>query len=49
MLTVVDTEAKLNAFLPIAEKMIEEGLIVLSDADIIKYAHRATELIDGEE
>lgn len=45
MLTLVDTEEKLKAFLPIAEKMVQEGLVVLSDADIIKYAHRATEII----
>ena len=49
MLTVVDTEEKLKAFLPIVETMVEEGLIVMSDADIIKYAHRATEIIDGKE
>ena len=49
MLTVVDTEEKLKAFLPIVETMVEEGLIVMSDADIIKYAHRATEIIDGRE
>jgi PII-like signaling protein len=49
MLTVVDTEEKLKAFLPIVESMVEEGLIVMSDADIIKYAHRATEIVDGKE
>lgn len=49
MLTVVDTAQKLKTFLPIVEKMVEEGLIVMSDADIIKYAHRATEIIDGKE
>ena len=46
MLTVVDTEEKLNAFLPIVDKMVQEGLVVLSDADIIKYSHRATEIVD---
>jgi PII-like signaling protein len=49
MLTVVDTEEKLKAFLPIVEKMVEEGLIVMSDTDIIKYSHRATAIIDGKE
>ncbi|MHB1701086.1 MAG: DUF190 domain-containing protein [Acidobacteriaceae bacterium] len=43
MLSVVDTEEKLRAFLPIVEQMVQEGLIVLSDVDIIKYSHRATE------
>src|SRR5215813_13418212 len=41
MLTVVDTEEKLKVFLPIVDEMVQEGLVVLSDVDIIKYAHRA--------
>lgn len=41
MLSVVDTEEKLNAFLPVVDKMVQEGLVVFSDVDIIKYAHRA--------
>lgn len=43
MLSVVDTEEKLQAFQPTVEKMVEEGLVVLSEVDIIKYSHRATE------
>jgi PII-like signaling protein len=41
MLSVIDTEAKLSAFLPIVEQMVAEGLVVLSDVDIIKYAYRS--------
>jgi hypothetical protein len=44
MLSVVDTEKKLRDFLPLVEQMVEEGLVVLSDVDIIKYAHRALEV-----
>ena len=44
MLSVVDTEEKLKAFLPIVDQMIEEGLVVLSDVDIIKYSYRAQDL-----
>jgi PII-like signaling protein len=40
MLSVIDTEEKLRAFLPIVEQMVDEGLVVLSDVDIIKYAYR---------
>lgn len=40
MLSVIDTEEKLRAFLPIVEQMVVEGLVVLSDVDIIKYAYR---------
>jgi hypothetical protein len=28
--------------------MVSEGLVVLSEVDIIKYAHRATEIGDGK-
>ena len=44
MLSVVDTEEKLQGFLPIVDQMVLEGLVVLSEVDIIKYAHRATEI-----
>jgi PII-like signaling protein len=44
MLSTVDTEEKIRAFLPLVEQMVEEGLVVLSDVDIIKYAYRAQEL-----
>lgn len=47
MLSVVDTEEKLRAFLPLVEQMVEEGLVVLSDVDIIKYSHRAHD-VKGE-
>lgn len=49
MLSVVDTEDKLQAFLPIVESMVEEGLVVMSDVDIIKYSHRASDLLNSKE
>lgn len=48
MLSAVDTEDKLRAFLPLVEQMVEEGLVVLSDVEIIKYSHRPIELDQGE-
>jgi PII-like signaling protein len=47
MLSVVDTEEKLQGFLPLVDQMVFEGLVVLSEVDIIKYAHRAVEPGDG--
>ena len=44
MLSAIDSEEKLQGFLPIVERMVEEGLVVLSDVDIIKYSWRAAEL-----
>ena len=41
MLTAIDAEEKLQSFLPLVEQMVEEGLVVLSDVDIIKYCYRA--------
>ena len=45
MLSVVDTEEKLQGFMPLVEQMVEEGLVVLSDVDIVKYSHRALEIV----
>jgi len=39
LLTVVDTEEKLRAFLPVLDQMVNQGLVVLSDVDVIKYSH----------
>jgi PII-like signaling protein len=39
MLSVVDTEEKLRAYFPILDEMVQQGLVVLSDVDIIKYTH----------
>jgi PII-like signaling protein len=39
MLSVVDTEEKLQAYFPILDEMVQQGLVVLSDVDVIKYTH----------
>lgn len=43
MLSAIDSAEKLRAFLPLVEQMVDEGLVVFSDVDIIKYAYRALE------
>jgi PII-like signaling protein len=43
MLSVIDTVEKLQAFQPLVDQMVEEGLVVFSDVDIVKYAYRALE------
>jgi PII-like signaling protein len=48
-LTAIDTEEKLQEFLPVVDKMVQEGLVVLSEVEIIKYAHRAAAGIDDKE
>ena len=40
LLSVVDEESKIRAYLPVLEEMMDEGLVVLSNVDVIKYSHR---------
>jgi PII-like signaling protein len=37
MLSVIDVEQKIRSFLPLLDKMMPNGLVVLSDVDIITY------------
>jgi PII-like signaling protein len=39
MITIVDSEAKIREVLPTLDDMVVEGLVVLSDVDVIKYQH----------
>ena len=39
LLSIVDTEEKLQAFIPILDEMVQQGLVVLSNVDVIKYTH----------
>ena len=39
LLTAVDTEEKLRAIIPVLDEMVKQGLVVLSDVDVIKYSH----------
>ena len=49
MLSAVDTEEKLRAYLPLLDDMVQQGLVVLSDVDIIKYTHNAAAVERREE
>lgn len=39
LISTVDTEEKLKAFVPILDQMVQQGLVVLSDVDVVKYTH----------
>jgi uncharacterized protein len=41
MLSIIDEEEKIRAWLPVLEQMVQEGLVVLSDVEVLKYTHRA--------
>jgi PII-like signaling protein len=47
LLSAVDTAEKLKAFLTLVDQMVQEGLVVFSDVDIIKYAYRPLDVETG--
>ena len=40
MITIVDSEEKIAKVLPVLDEMVGEGMIALSDVEVIKYTHR---------
>lgn len=52
MLSTIDTEERIQSFMPVLEKMMAKGLVVLSDVEIITYRYitdtgRETEVSNG--
>lgn len=39
MVSIVDEEPKIRRFLPTVEAMVKEGLVVVSDVEVIRYHH----------
>jgi PII-like signaling protein len=39
LLSIVDSEEKLLGFMPVLDQMVQQGLVVLSDVDVISYTH----------
>ncbi len=37
---VVDAEEKIRAFLPELDELVEEGLVILDDCEVIRYVGR---------
>jgi len=48
MVAIVDAPDKIERFLPTLEKMVGEGLIAISDVEVIRYTHRETPPGEGE-
>jgi len=40
LITVMDTEENVKKVIPILDDMVKEGIVVLSDVNVIKYTHR---------
>ncbi len=42
LVSIVDSEEKIGKLLPFLDQVIDQGLIALSDVEVIKYVHQAT-------
>ena len=42
MVAIIDTADKIERFLPTLNEMVTEGLIAVSEVDVIRYTHRET-------
>jgi PII-like signaling protein len=40
LITVMDIEEKINKVIPILDELVGEGIVVLSEVNVIKYTHR---------
>jgi uncharacterized protein len=40
MISVIDTEEKIKTLLPALDKMVDEGLIAMSEVEVIRYVHQ---------
>jgi len=40
MISVVDTEENIQRLIPALDQMVREGLIAMSDVEVIKYVHQ---------
>jgi uncharacterized protein len=43
MVTVIDAEEKVRQLLPLLDEMVGEGLIAMSDVEVIRYVHQSGE------
>ncbi|MBF0506918.1 MAG: DUF190 domain-containing protein [Nitrospirae bacterium] len=40
MISIIDTEENISKAIPILDDMVGEGIVVMSNVDVIKYTHR---------
>jgi PII-like signaling protein len=40
MVSVIDSEEKIQTVLPFLDEMVHEGLIAMSEVEVIKYSHQ---------
>jgi len=40
LVSVIDTEDKIRTLLPLLDRMVDEGLIAMSEVEVIRYVHQ---------
>ena len=40
MVSIIDTDEKIQKLIPTLDQMVDEGLIAISDVEVIKYVHQ---------
>jgi uncharacterized protein len=40
MVSIVDSEENIRKLIPVLDEMVDEGLIAMSDVEVIKYVHQ---------
>ncbi|MGA9305000.1 MAG: DUF190 domain-containing protein [Candidatus Sulfotelmatobacter sp.] len=40
MVSVIDTEEKIRSLIPALDEMVDEGLIAMSEVEVIRYVHQ---------
>lgn len=41
MVSIIDSEEKIQKLLPFLDQVVDQGLIAMSDVEVIKYVHQA--------
>lgn len=47
MVEVVDTQPKIDAFLPVLDEMLEGGLVTIEKARVLRYGPNPIRTVDG--
>jgi PII-like signaling protein len=48
MISIVDTDEKVQELIPTLDQMVDEGLIAISDVEVIKYVHQEGVRSEGQ-
>jgi PII-like signaling protein len=40
VVTIIDSEENIRKLLPVLDEMVDEGLIAMSNVEVIKYVHQ---------